>query len=214
MSTDETAFTADDFARVALATPGQLSDLDTFRSEIEAWNTRMNLVGPSALADFWRRHAWDSAQMLHVEQSASVWADVGAGAGFPGIVLAIFLKGRAGGCVHLIESMAKRVRFLEAVTRRLDLPVVIHHARAEDVVPPKDLQMVTARACAPFPRLFNYTHHLFRDGAQGLFLKGRDVESELTEARRSWTFRAELIPSRSDPMGRVVRIERLTPRGR
>ena len=214
MPRGETAFTAEDFARNAGGTPEQLADLEAFRSELEAWNGRMNLVGPSALADFWRRHAWDSAQVLHVEQCASVWADVGAGAGFPGVVLAILLKGQAGACVHLIESMAKRVRFLEAVTQLLDLPVMIHHARAEDLDPPAGLQVVTARACAPFPRLFNYTQRFFHAGARGVFLKGRDVESELTEARRSWTFRADLLPSRSDPSGRIVRIERLAPRGR
>ena len=149
-----------------------------------------------------------------MEQSARVWADVGAGAGFPGLVLAILLKQRPGSHVHLIESMAKRVRFLEEVVQALDLPVTIHHARAEEIAPPRGLQIVTARACAPFPRLFDYTRRFFEAGAQGLFLKGRDVESELTEAQRSWTFQAELIPSRSDPSGRVVRIEGLAPRGR
>ena len=214
MLSGDAAFTAEDFCRSAGATPEQLDKLELFRSEVELWNTRMNLVGPSALADFWRRHAWDSAQLLHVEQSALVWVDVGAGAGFPGVVLAILLKGRTGACVHLIESMAKRVRFLEAVTGALDLPVVLHHARAEEVHPPAGLQIVTARACAPFPRLFDYTQAFFRAGARGLFLKGRDVQAELTAARQSWTFHAELLPSRSDPSGRIVHIERLAPRGR
>ena len=207
-------FGADDFAREMDASPAQLVELEVFRAELEIWAEQMNLVGPSALANFWERHVFDSAQLLHVEQSAQVWADVGAGAGFPGVVLAILLKGRSGTKVHLIESMAKRVRFLDAVTRRLDLPVSIHHARAEDTATLPGLQVVTARACAPFPRLFDYTHHFFDAGAKGLFLKGRDVESELTEARRSWTFSADLIPSRSDPTGRIVRIERLAPRGR
>ena len=210
----EDGFTSEDFAEAVGATNGQMSDLKTFQSFLAEANERMNLVGPSALPAFWRRHVFDSAQLLHVEQHASVWADVGAGAGFPGVVLAILLKGRPGACVHLIESMSKRVQFLAAVVQRLELPAIVHHARAERVDPPTGLQVLTARACAPFPRLFDYTRHFFRAGARGLFLKGRDVESELTEARRSWTFNAELIPSRSDPSGRVVRIERLAPRGR
>jgi 16S rRNA (guanine527-N7)-methyltransferase len=208
------AFTADDFAAVSRATAQQVADLAQFRVLLEDWSARMNLVGPSAMATFWERHAWDSAQLFHVEHTASTWADIGAGAGFPGVVLAILLKGRPGARVHLIESMAKRVRFLDAVVQALDLPADIHHARAEDLEGIAGLQMVTARACAPFPRLFDYTHHFFEAGAKGLFLKGRDAEAELTEAARSWTFQAELIPSRSDPSGRLVRIERLASRAR
>ena len=173
----------------------------------------MNLVGPSAMAEFWLRHAWDSAQLLHVEQSALRWADIGAGAGFPGLVLAILLKGRAGSVVQLIESMGKRVRFLEHAAGILDLPARIHHSRAERLIPPLALEVVTARACAPLPRLFSYAAHFFAAGAKGLFLKGRGVEEELTAARGSWTFTSELIQSRSDPAGRLVRIEGLKPRG-
>jgi 16S rRNA (guanine527-N7)-methyltransferase len=214
LDTEEGGFDEVAFARESGATADQVDALQTFQAMVEEWNGRINLMGPSAQKSFWRRHAWDSAQLFHVEQTARVWADVGAGAGFPGIVLAVMLKGQAGAKVHLIESMAKRVRFLDAVAERLSLPVQIHHARAEDVAAIPDLEIVTARACAPFPRLFGYTKQFFRGGARGLFLKGRDVEGELTEARRSWTFAAELLPSRSDPSGRLVRIERLAPRAR
>ena len=71
----------------------------------------MNLVGPSALAEFWSRHAWDSAQLQQFAPDARVWADLGAGAGFPGLVLAILLKDTPGTTIHLVESMAKRCRF-------------------------------------------------------------------------------------------------------
>ena len=100
------------------ATKAQVEDLEAFAEYLADWNARINLVGPSAVADFWIRHVLDSAQLLHVEQSAVRWADIGAGAGFPGIVLAILLKGRAGGRVHLVESMAKRVNFLQTVSAR------------------------------------------------------------------------------------------------
>ena len=208
-----TDFSAQDFAREMQADPSEIDTLEAFRDMIAAGNERMNLVGPTALESFWRRHAFDSAQLLHVEQSAQVWADVGAGAGFPGVVLAILLKRRPNSRVHLIESMAKRVRFLESVAEVLDLPVSIHHGRAEDVEAIPGLDVITARACAPLPRLFGYTQQFFRKGARAAFLKGRAVESELTEARRSWSFDADLNPSRSDPSGYVVRVERLAPRG-
>jgi 16S rRNA (guanine527-N7)-methyltransferase len=203
-----------EFATDMHAPTAAINDLSTFRGLLEDWSGRMNLVGPSALASFWRRHALDSAQVLHVEQSARVWLDVGAGAGFPGLVLAILLKHRGAGEVHLVESMAKRITFLHTVAEALALPVRLHHARAEEVRPPSGLQVVTARACAPLPRLLAYTEHFFGSGAKGLFLKGRDVESELTQARERWTFQSHLTPSLSDPSGRVVTIERLARRGR
>jgi 16S rRNA (guanine527-N7)-methyltransferase len=203
-------FGAEAFAQAVGATPAQMADLQQFQAMLYEWNERMNLVGPTALSNFWLRHAYDSAQLFHVEPSALRWADIGAGAGFPGLILAILLKSSAGAQVHLIESMAKRVRFLAEVSDKLKLPTPIHHARAEDIRAPKGLEIITARACAPLPRLLGYTEHLFRAGARGVFLKGRDVESELTEARLNWKFEAELLPSQSDSSGRIVRIERLS----
>ncbi|WP_158916448.1 16S rRNA (guanine(527)-N(7))-methyltransferase RsmG [Caulobacter sp. S45] len=204
------AFGAEAFAQATEATSGQMADLERFRALLDVQNAHMNLVGPSALAGFWLRHAYDSAQLLHVEPLALRWADVGAGAGFPGIVLAILLKGKEGARVHLIESMGKRVRFLSEVCEALALPADIHHGRAEEISTPTALEVVTARACAPLPRLLGYTEHLFRGGAKGVFLKGQNIESELTEARQNWKFHAELLSSQSDPSGRIVRIERLS----
>lgn len=207
------AFTDEDFRRLVQASPAQMRDMTLFLRRLGEANQVMNLVGPSAVAEFWRRHAYDSAQLLHVEQSALRWADVGAGAGFPGLILAILLKGRAGAEVHLIESMAKRARFLRDLVQELGLPATVHHARAEELATPIGLEIVTARACAPLPKLFQYTEHFFRHGARGLFLKGRGVEAELIEARRTWTLGSELIDSRSDPLGRIVRIDSLSRRG-
>jgi 16S rRNA (guanine527-N7)-methyltransferase len=203
-------FGAEAFALKTGATSAQMHDLERFQALLGEWNDRMNLVGPTAMASYWLRHVYDSAQLLHVEPSALRWADIGAGAGFPGLILAILLKDRPGAQLHLIESMAKRVRFLTEVRDALALPATVHHGRAEETPAPVGLQIITARACAPFPRLLGYTEHLFRKGAKGVFLKGRDVESELTEARRNWKFQAELLPSQSDPSGRIVRIERLS----
>ncbi len=210
----EETFTVESFASRMSPTGEQLDALRGFEALIAEWNVRMNLVGPSALATFWGRHAFDSAQLLHVEQSAVCWADVGAGAGFPGVVLAILLKGRSGALVHLVESMAKRAAFLRTVCVELDLPAEVHNLRAEDLAPPESLQVVTARACAPLPRLLGYTRGFFAAGARGLFLKGRGVEAELTEARRSWTLDVEVLPSLSDSSGVILKIEKAVLRGR
>jgi 16S rRNA (guanine527-N7)-methyltransferase len=195
------------FAAATVATPAQMEDLVRFREILTAGNAVMNLVGPATLPDFWNRHAWDSAQLLRLAPEALSWADLGAGAGFPGLVLAILGKGRAGFHVHLVESMAKRCRFLDQVVSELGLPATVHNARAENLELSVDI--VTARACAPLHRLLGYARPYFRAGAQGLFMKGQDVASELEEATRYWHFEAETVPSLSDQRGRIVRVRRL-----
>ncbi len=192
------------------ASDAAMADLHRFRDLLEAGSARMNLVGPSAMAEFWPRHAWDSAQLLPLMQGATTVADIGAGAGFPGVVLAVMLKGVAGAQVHLVESLAKRCVFLQEVVQALDLPAVVHRARAEALDPVPAVAVVTARACAPLPRLLGYAAPLLRGGARGLFLKGRGAEAELAEARRAWRVRAELVASRSDPSGRIVVVEALS----
>src|SRR5579859_5791478 len=80
---------ANGFAAVSGATPAQMADLERFRGRLAERNAVMNLVGPASLPDFWSRHAWDSAQLLKLAPQARAWADLGAGAGLPGLVLAI-----------------------------------------------------------------------------------------------------------------------------
>jgi 16S rRNA (guanine527-N7)-methyltransferase len=196
-----------EFARLSGATSAQLADLERFREMLAQKNEVMNLVGPATLPDFWSRHAWDSAQLLQIVPDALAWADLGAGAGFPGLVLAILGKGRPGLHVHLIESMAKRSRFLSEVADALELPASVHNDRAENLDLAVDI--VTARACAPLYRLLGYARPYFKRGALGLFLKGQDVASELEEATRYWEYEADIVPSLSDPRGRVVRVRRL-----
>ena len=181
-----------------------MADLQSFRDLLEAWNANMNLVGPSALAEFWLRHAYDSAQLLPLAPEAKSWADLGAGAGFPGVVLAILRRGR-GGMTYLVDSQLKRCRFLTAVSEALSLRAEVHHVRAE-TWKRKGVDIVTARALAPLPRLLIYAEPVMKAGATALFLKGRDVEAELTEARKSWTFQYDLLPSLSDPEGRVLKL--------
>ena len=185
----------------------QLADLQAFRERLTEANAVMNLVGPDSLPDFWNRHAWDSAQLLNFAPDALTWADLGAGAGFPGVVLTILLKGRPGAHVWLIDSLGKRCRFLQEIVDALDLPATVLNGRAEAQSVTCDI--VTARAVAPMERLLGYAQPYFQRGAQGLFLKGEKAESELIEARKSWHFEAELAPSQSDPRGRIVSIRSL-----
>ena len=202
LETEKAAFQAK-----AGATPQQMADLEAFRVRLGDANSVMNLVGPDSLPDFWNRHAWDSAQLLTHAPEARTWADLGAGAGFPGVVLAILMKGREGAHVWLIDSLGKRCRFLQEIVDALDLPATVIIGRAEEQQVACDV--VTARAVAPMEKLLGYAQPYFQRGAQGLFLKGERAESELIEARKSWHFDAELAPSQSDVRGRIVTIRSL-----
>ncbi|MGV9006904.1 MAG: 16S rRNA (guanine(527)-N(7))-methyltransferase RsmG [Brevundimonas sp.] len=189
------------------ASPEQMADLEAFRQELVAANAVMNLVGPDSLPDFWNRHVYDSAQLLEHEPEALTWADLGAGAGFPGLVLAILLKGRPGAHVWLIDSLGKRCRFLEIVVADLDLPATVINGRAE--AQSLEVEIVTARALAPLETLLGYAQAYIRRGAKGLFLKGEKAEVELATARQSWRVDATLSVSRSDPRGRLVEVRSL-----
>ena len=200
--------TAAEFQAAWGASDAQMADLEAYRVLLTDWNENMNLVGPSALAEFWPRHVFDSAQLLRLVPEAKTWADLGAGAGFPGLVLAILLKDVPDAKIHLVESMAKRCRFLSEAAQKLAVPVQIHNARAEDLGIRVDI--VTARACAPLPRLLGYAEPYLRRGATGLFLKGQDVVAELTEAAKCWKFEAELSASSSHPDGRILQVKGLS----
>jgi 16S rRNA (guanine527-N7)-methyltransferase len=211
----QASFGPEDYAAATGAGAEEMADLKAFRALLEDWSSRMNLVGPSALAEFWRRHAFDSAQLFDLARpEEKVWADIGAGAGFPGVILAIRQKHAlgpdGGGQVHLIESLAKRCRFLSEAVSLLGLSAQVHNARAESLRL-TGIDIVTARACAPLPKLLGYAAPLLKKrGSRGLFPKGREVEAELAEACKSWRFEATMTESRSDPSGRILSIEGLS----
>ena len=203
--------TPDEVQTVTGAWPERIADLERFRVMLTEANEVMNLVGPDSLPDFWNRHAWDSAQLLDMAGFARTWADLGAGAGFPGVVLAILVKGRPGAHVWLIDSLQKRCRFLQTIVDDLDLPATVVWGRAEEQALKVDV--VTARAVAPMEKLLGYAQPYLSRGAQGLFLKGEKAEAELQEATKAWHVEAELSVSRSDPRGRIVTVRSLRPRG-
>ncbi len=186
-----------------------IADLQKFYEVLAAQNEVMNLVGPATLPDYWSRHVLDSAQLLDRRPDARSWADLGAGAGFPGIVLSILLKHseRPASQIYLVESLAKRCRFLQTVVDDLNLPATVINDRAENVKLKVDV--VTARAVAPMGRLLGFAEGFINKGADAWFLKGENVESELVEAGKAWTFDVEQYESISDPRGRVIHIRRL-----
>ncbi len=201
----------DDVVGMLALAPSQVSDLAVFREMLIEANARMNLVATASLTQFWRRHVLDSAQLLGHAPEARVWADLGAGAGFPGLVLAILLKCEAGARVHLVESQAKKCRFLDEVVTALGLPAQVHNARAESLK--LKVEVVTARACAPLARLLGFAAPYLQRGAKAMFLKGEGVAGEIVVARKTWGFDAVTHPSLSDPRGRILMVSQVTHGG-
>lgn len=186
------------------ATPAQMGDLQRFIDRLTEANAVMNLIGPDTLPDVWSRHIRDSAQLIDMAPEAKSWADLGAGAGFPGVVLAILLKTDPKSHVWLIDSLGKRCRFLQEVVDALSLRATVINGRAEDNV--VTVHVVTARAVAPMEKLLGYAQPYLQRGALGLFLKGEKAEVEVAEARKVWQFKSDLSVSRSDPRGRIVSV--------
>ncbi len=180
------------------------------------WQAKTNLVAPSTLPNLWTRHISDSLQLLTLAPTARHWADFGSGGGFPGLVLACALADTPGAAVHLIERNAKKGAFLREALRVTNSPGTIHLADIGDnvdrITGPVDC--VTARAVAPLHQLIGFAEPLVRQGARALFLKGQDVEAELTEATKYWNITPHLHSSRTGGHGWIVeldRIERRTP---
>jgi 16S rRNA (guanine527-N7)-methyltransferase len=170
-------------------------------------------VAPSTLDDVWHRHFADSAQLWQYRPAdARTWLDVGSGAGFPGLVLAM-LGAETGGTRHfLIESDSRKAAFLRAVARETGVAVDILCTRIENPETHAKVgavHCVTARALAPLPRLVELVAPYFTSSTLGLFLKGREVAAEIEEAARSWQFASELHPSLTDKDARVVLLKAL-----
>jgi 16S rRNA (guanine527-N7)-methyltransferase len=189
------------------ATRAQMGDLERFAARLSEANAVMNLVGPDTLPDIWGRHFRDSAQLMDLAPRAQTWADLGAGAGFPGVVLAILLKTQPKSHVWLIDSLGKRCRFLQEVVDALSLRATVINGRAEENA--VTVEVVTARAVAPLEKLLGYAQPYLQRGARALFLKGEKAEAEVAEARRVWQFESDLSVSRSDPRGRIVSVRSL-----
>ena len=214
---DHTAALAADRARAQELIPVSretLARLDRLVAMLLEWQQTRNLIAPSTLPVIWTRHIADSLQLLDLAPKAKIWVDLGSGGGFPGLVLAIALAERAGAKVHMVESIAKKCAFLQAVTDALDLPAEVHCQRVEQFVPafPAKPDVVTARAVAPLPKLLEMAFPLLKQGMPGMFLKGQDVGSELTEATKYWIIGHRLVPSRTDDRARIVVIHSLEPR--
>jgi 16S rRNA (guanine527-N7)-methyltransferase len=179
-----------------------LERLSAYAALLVKWQARINLVSTATLDDLWRRHMLDSAQLvplLPAETKSLV--DLGSGAGFPGLVLAIL----GVPAVHLIESDQRKCIFLGEAARAAGVWATIHNTRIESIEG-VTTGLVTARACAPLDQLLTYAQKFLWHDGKALFLKGAAVEEELVGARKNWQMEVERFPSASDPTGCILRI--------
>ena len=199
-------FTPDAVAEQLNVSRETLARLQIYADLLAAWNKRINLVGPRTLEDVWRRHIFDSAQLLPlIPSSARVLVDLGSGAGLPGLVLAILGVPE----VHLVEADTRKCAFLREAARVTQTTVALHAERLERIAG-FAADVITARALAPLELLLDHAERFIGPHSLLLFLKGSGVPEELTQARKGWRMREMLHPSVSDPSGVVLQLEEVS----
>lgn len=181
--------------------------LVAFQQLFLKWNRSINLAAPSTLDDVWGRHILDSAQLARIAPEAKLWADLGSGGGFPGLVLAFLLVERDGASIDLVESNRKKASFLQAVIGQFGLPARVVARRIDDsyalVSTP---EIVTARALAALPALLDLSAPWLTKGSRALFHKGRDYRAEVEESTHRWAFDLVEHPSMTDAHGVILEV--------
>lgn len=194
-----------EFKCIAGVSRETLEKLEAYVHLLQKWNKKINLVGKRSMGDVWRRHVFDSLQLYRFYEgpgasaNQSPWLDLGSGAGFPGLVLAI-----AGiPNIHLVESDARKCSFLMEAARITDTSVVIHNQRIENL-PSQGAQTISVRALAGVSKVLHLAHRHLSTNGRIILLKGQDVGVELTEATECWNMNVRRIQSASDKSGSIL----------
>jgi len=213
--TDADSLTPDGFTAILRdacgidITASMLERLQTYIDHLLKWQRAINLVGPRTLGDPWRRHILDSAQLVAMLPSSVERlkvADLGSGAGLPGLVMGIM----ADVDVHVVESDQRKATFIREAARVTETSITVYPQRIESAVP-LACDVVTARALAPMDRLLPWVYRHLAPGGRSLLLKGADVDDELTLCAKKWTMSTVRKQSLSDASGTVLIIEELAP---
>lgn len=208
--------TPEQFLRETNVSRETLAALVAYANQLQRFQNTINLVSNDSLADLWRRHMLDSAQLYPLLAQrkpepgrALTVLDIGSGAGFPGLVLAILAAGAGAPLdLHLVESDARKGAFLREAARAAGVSVAIHIGRIERLAP-FAVDVITARALAPVARILDLARGFLEFPAsapQCLLLKGRTAREELTAAAKEWKMSAEVIPSKTEPDAAVLRL--------
>jgi 16S rRNA (guanine527-N7)-methyltransferase len=205
--------TAEDFQRATGVSRETLARLEHYAALLRRWQGRHNLVGPRTLDRLWQRHMLDSAQVMALLPEpppgrARRLVDLGSGAGFPGLVLALLGAGE----VHLVETKAAKAAFLRHVAAETGASATVHHGRVE-ALPALGADVVTARALAPLETLLALAVRHLAPGGCAILHKGAHAEEELTAAGKTWMMAVERFPSVTDPAARLLRVSAIARRG-
>ena len=193
---------------VSRETLGQLVD---FTQIICEWNEKMNLISKNSIKDIWQRHILDSIQLIdYLPLNLKKLVDIGSGAGFPALVLAIVLAGKKTDAhLDLVESITKKTVYLNDAVQRLGLQnVQIVNSRVENAVF-KGVDVITARAVAALDVLLAYQNKIGDNKTIGLYLKGKTYREEIAAAHKNWDFECNVAENRYSDDGVILQISAL-----
>ena len=184
-----------------------------YEALLSKWNKKMNLVSQNSLFDIWERHFLDSGQIInHVEAAGKRWVDLGSGAGFPGLVVALLLRDRKIDCdIILVEKNLKKVFFLKEVVRKLDLNVKVLNKNIR-TIEPLNADILSARAFSELNELIEIAYHHLKIGGVCLFLKGENYRRELDKTLNYWFFHYDVVYSYSNSSGNIIRVKNIFKR--
>jgi 16S rRNA (guanine527-N7)-methyltransferase len=184
--------------------------LATFVDLLDRWRHKTNLIADSTFASVWTRHVADSAQLIALAPEAKRWVDMGSGAGFPGLVIAIQLANVSGGVVHCIESDQRKCAFLREATRATGAAAIIHPERVESIDPSSlgTVDAVTARALAPLPLTLKLARPWMARGAMAVFPRGESARDQIAALPEASAYAIEALPSSVNPKAAILRIRR------
>ena len=184
-----------------------------YETLLSKWNEKINLVSKNTLVDIWERHFLDSGQIIkHVEASGKRWVDVGSGAGFPGLVVALLLRDRKIDCdLVLVEKNPKKGFFLNEVIRKLNLSVEVVNDNI-DILEPLNADILTARAFSELNNLIEIAFRHRKKEGICLFLKGENYRIELDKTLNYWFFDYDIVDSLSSSSGKIIRVKKIFKR--
>jgi 16S rRNA (guanine527-N7)-methyltransferase len=197
----------DDFIKTLNVSRETLAGFDQWHALLCKWSQKINLVAPSTLPEFWTRHAQDSAQFAKwVPAGARRGIDLGSGAGFPGLAIALMRMNDNPIHMVLVESNAKKAAFLRTCIQETGAPAEVVCERAESLQN-EAFDIITARALAPLDQLLGLSEPFAGPQTVRLFAKGAGVQKEIEQARKHWTFCYEPIPSITEHRATILKIE-------
>ena len=197
----------DDFQRITDVSRETLKQFQLYADLLEKWQKSINLVSKSSLSDKWRRHFYDSAQLIdyiNKDTKPLKILDLGSGAGFPGLVISLLSAGE----VHLVEGVGKKCSFMKQVIQKTGMNAIVHNERIEQMNS-FSADLITSRACADLDKLLELTSPFMNDQTECLFLKGEKSEDEIKHASKKWTFDVKKIPSKSEESGMILHLSNI-----